>query len=146
MKLFSSAACREKLSRLINTLELLHFFILPRAQFPERNIDTWSIGDTHQGPTWSGDGAGIFYLGAGRVCSQNSLFCFMKNLLNRKRKGTELCTLKCLGGDILSDVWQVGDNSTLPFISSPFSKCFLNAVQSQYVRGSGHLISVLWLK
>lgn len=97
--------------------------------------------------------AGIFYLEAGWVHSQNNkqflLFyedftCVFFFLLGKERNWT-LHTLKCLGGDILSNVWHVGDNSTLPLISKPF-ECFFNAVQSQRVWASGHLISVLWLK
>lgn len=96
----------------------------------------------------------IWKLAGYTVKTTNSFFCFMKILLVfcvlfffllGKERNWTLHTLKCLGGDILSNVWHVGDNSTLPLISKPF-ECFLNVVQSQRVWGSGHLISVLWLK
>lgn len=45
----------------------------------------------------------IWELAGYAVKTINSLFCFMKILLNKKREGTELHTLKCMGGDILSE-------------------------------------------
>lgn len=59
----------------------------------------------------------------------------------KERKGTKIHTLKCLGGNILSDVWCVGDKGSLPLISGLFSKCFFKAVQPVSL---GFWVSYFW--